>query len=122
MTKMTKRDFLNAIINGTLTEDVQAYAREAIVKLDETNAKRKLSPKQVESARMQEAFRMQVAAALTDEPQSAAQIAATLGTTANKVSAALRKIDGVTVVQFKPEGAKRKGTGYRRATGEQAEA
>lgn len=39
--KMTAREFYNAVIGGKVGEAELAYAREAIIKLDNKNAKRK---------------------------------------------------------------------------------
>jgi hypothetical protein len=39
--KMTAREFYNAVIGGKVGEKELAYAREAILKLDNKNAKRK---------------------------------------------------------------------------------
>ena len=41
---MTNREFYNAVIANTITEDVIAHASEALVKLDERNAKRASKP------------------------------------------------------------------------------
>lgn len=39
--KYTQRDFLTDVINGNITEQVIAYAKERLAKLDEKNEKRK---------------------------------------------------------------------------------
>lgn len=41
---MTNREFYNAIINGTMNEEVQDFAKEAIQKMDERNEKRSSKP------------------------------------------------------------------------------
>lgn len=41
---MTNREFYNAIINGTMNEEIQNFAKEAIQKMDERNKKRTSTP------------------------------------------------------------------------------
>lgn len=41
---MTNRDFYNAIANGTMNDEVKAFAENAIVKMDGRNAKRNSKP------------------------------------------------------------------------------
>lgn len=41
---MTEREMLNAVINGTITEEVVEKAKERIVALDKRNEKRKSTP------------------------------------------------------------------------------
>ena len=41
---MTNREFYNAIINGSMTDEVKAHATEALSKLDERNQKRSAKP------------------------------------------------------------------------------
>lgn len=41
---MTNREFYNAIINGTMNEEIQNFAKEAIQKMDERNEKRTSTP------------------------------------------------------------------------------
>ena len=41
---MTNREFYNAIANGTMNDEIKAFAEEAIVKMDERNAKRNSKP------------------------------------------------------------------------------
>lgn len=41
---MTEREMLNAVVNGTITEEVIAKANERIKALDDRNAKRKSTP------------------------------------------------------------------------------
>lgn len=38
---MTKREFYTKVVAGEMTEEMQTFAAEALVKLDETNDKRK---------------------------------------------------------------------------------
>lgn len=41
---MTNRDFYTAIAQGTMNDELTAFAQETIVKMDERNAKRKSKP------------------------------------------------------------------------------
>lgn len=41
---MTNRQFYNAIANGTMNDEIKAFAEKAIVKMDERNAKRNSKP------------------------------------------------------------------------------
>lgn len=41
---MTNREFYNAIANGTMNDEIKTYAENAIVKMDERNAKRSSQP------------------------------------------------------------------------------
>ena len=47
---MTQREFFTAIVNGTINADVQAYAADAIVKLDKRNAARSSKPTKSQQA------------------------------------------------------------------------
>ena len=42
---MTYREFYTAIVNGEMSEELTTFAQNAIVKLDERNAKRAAAPK-----------------------------------------------------------------------------
>lgn len=46
---MTYREFYTAVVNGEITENEIAFAQEAIVKLDERNARKAAAPKKVNS-------------------------------------------------------------------------
>lgn len=41
---MTNREFYNAIANGTMNDEIKGFAKDAIVKMDERNAKRNSKP------------------------------------------------------------------------------
>ena len=47
---MTQREFFTAIVNGTINADIQAYAADAIVKLDKRNAARSSKPTKSQQA------------------------------------------------------------------------
>lgn len=42
MEKMTARNFYTLVSNGTVNEEIKAYAAEAIHKMDEANEKRRI--------------------------------------------------------------------------------
>ena len=110
---MTNREFYTAIVNGTITEDVIAHASEAIVKLDERNAKRasKPSKKSLENI----PIRAHIAGFLEENEGShlASEIASALELSTQKVSALCRQMvaDGVLTV----EDVKVKGKGTQNA-------
>lgn len=110
---MTNREFYTAIVNGTITEDVIAHASEAIVKLDERNAKRasKPSKKSLENI----PIRAHIAGFLEENEGShlASEIASALELSTQKVSALCRQMvaDGVLTV----EDVKVKGKGTQKA-------
>lgn len=79
MTIKTNREFLTAVSEGKLTDEVKAFAVAAIAALDEKNAKRKTSPSAVKKQAEQDAFRSTVFGALSTVPQTAAEVAAVIG-------------------------------------------
>ena len=48
---MTKREFYTKVVAGEMTEEMQAFAAEALIKLDETNDKRKGKVSEKEQAK-----------------------------------------------------------------------
>ena len=69
---MTKREFLDAIINKNLSDETTAFATKELAQIDAGLEKRRntLSPKQEENLKLVET----VVSALTDEPQTATVI------------------------------------------------
>ena len=55
---MTNREFYNAIANGTMNDEIKAFAEEAIAKMDERNAKRSSKPSKtsIENASIKESI------------------------------------------------------------------
>lgn len=86
----TKREMLNVIANGTMNEEVMAWAEAEIAKMDHANELRrnKVSKKAKENAAVIEA----IVAALTEEAQTASMIGAQVGISTQKASALLRQI------------------------------
>ena len=99
---MTNREMFTAIVNGEITEDVVAKATEELEKLDARNAKRRETPskKSIENAPIVEAIK----GVLTEEPQTATEIAEKVEISTQKASALLKKIDGLTVSDVKVKG------------------
>ena len=104
---MTNREFFEAIINGTITEEVITHAHESIAKLDARNAKRAATPskKAIENAPIIEAIK----GTLTEEPITASEIAEKVGIKVQKASALCRQIvesgfASVTDVKVKGKG------------------
>ena len=95
---MTNREFLTAIANGTINEDVIAHASTAIEKMDAANLARKNKPskKALENAPIMEQIVNEV---LGTEPMTAGQVAEAVGISTQKASALLRAIvaDGKAV-------------------------
>lgn len=82
---MTQREFLNAVANGTLTDDVVNYATTALDKMNARNASRSSSPtkKQLENAPIIKSI-----LEVLDDGQAhlGVDIAVALGISTNKVS------------------------------------
>lgn len=88
---MTQREFYNAIINGTITEDVIKTAKAAIEKMDATNEKRRNTPSKTQEANAP--LMAQIAETiLTAEPKTASDVAGELGVSPQKASALLRAL------------------------------
>lgn len=89
--KMTARNFYNAIANGTMNEEVKTYAVEALRKMDEANEKRKtkMTPSQKENL----VFKQRILDVLADKDYTtAATIAELVEISPNKASALCRML------------------------------
>ena len=106
---MTKREMFEAIINGNINEEIVEMAKNEIVKMDEKNAKRKSTPSKVALAN--EPIKAKIKEVLTNEPQSASEVAEKVEISVQKASALLRQIDGLAVSEIKVKG-KGKVKGY----------
>ena len=97
-TKMTNRDFYNAIINANVSEDLTTFAREAIEKMDARNVKRTSKPSKtaIANAPIKEQLRT-----LVGEGCTASDIAPKAEISVQKASALLRQMvaDGVLTVE-----------------------
>ena len=108
---MTQREFFTAIVNGTINADIQAYAADAIVKLDKRNATRASKPTKSQQANAP--LLAEIRTFLTGkENVLAAEVAAHLDVTPQKASGLLKLlVDGgeATAAEVKvPKQGKRK--------------
>ena len=99
---MTQREFFNAVINGTVTEEMVQFATESIAKLDARNAKRASteSKTQKENAPLI----AKIATLLTSEPKLASELASEMGISPQKAGALAKKVEGVSVCDVKVKG------------------
>ena len=131
MTIKTNRDFLNAVIAlAGVDTAITDYAKTALAKLDTKNANRANTPSAKAHRAEVDGFRAQVLAIFTADATlfaTASDVAATLGVTVPKASAALvalAKSGDLTATKFKVHACKAQGikggekTGYRLATGD----
>lgn len=110
MTKMTKREFFEAVMAlENVDAELVLFAENEINKMNERNAKRKSTPSKTAIAN--EPIKAQIVEVLTDTPQSASEIAEKVGISTQKCSALLRQIEGLTVTEIKVKG-KGKVKGY----------
>lgn len=93
---MTNREFLTAIANSNLSDDLTTYAAEQIVKLDMRNAarKEKQSSKPSKTAIENEPIKASIMEFLSaqSEPMIAVDIAKNIGITTAKASSLLRQL------------------------------
>lgn len=113
---MTQREFFTAVaegqMNGTeITDEMVAYAKEAIAKLDARNAARKSKPskKSVEN----EPIKVSIREFLEDGSHLASEIAKGLDLSVSKVSALCRQMVDSGVL--KSEDVKVKGKGKQKS-------
>ena len=103
---MTQREFFMAVTEGTITEEMQAFAQEAIEKLNARNAKRAERPSK--NALANEPIKAEIAKVLTSEPQTASAIASAVGISVQKASALLRQMDcEVTEIKVPKKGTQK---------------
>lgn len=107
---MTYRDFLNAVINATVSDEVSDFAKAEIVKLDNRNAKRRdtLTPEQKEN----EAIKAKIVE-VVNATALASDVAKAVGISTNKASALLRQL--VAEGKFTSGDVKIKGKGTVKA-------
>lgn len=86
---MTQREFFTAIVNGTINADIQAYAADAIVKLDKRNATRASKPTKSQQANVP--LLAEIRTFLTGKKNVlAAEVAAHLDVTPQKATGLLK--------------------------------
>lgn len=114
---MTRREFLEMVIEGKVTDEMKDFAHSEITKMNDRNAKRKASPSKTAIAN--EPIKAEIVKVLTNEPKTASEIAKEVEISTQKevkistqkASALLRQIDGLTVTEVKIKG-KGKVKGY----------
>ena len=103
---MTNRDFYTAIINGTLNDEVKAFATAEIGKLNARNEKRRNTPTKEQVAN--EGVKASIKAYLEGSPKAlASSIATAVGVSTQKVSALCAQMVAsgeVTVLDVKVKG------------------
>ena len=99
---MTQREFYNGVIAETTNADLAKFAVEALEKLDARNAKRAERPSKVQIAN--KPIIEAISKVLTSEPMRASEIAEALGISVQKVSALVKKVEGVQSVDVKVKG------------------
>ena len=106
---MTKREFLNAVIEKVADMNLQDFAKAEIEKMDARNAKRANTP--TKRAKENEPIKDKIVAFLygKDTPQIAADIANELELTTQKISALCRQL--VNDGRLNAEDVKVKGKG-----------
>lgn len=90
---MTNREFLTNVANGTINDEIKAHAAEALIKLDEANAKRKEKKNDKPSKAAIENAPLVDAAVefLGTETKIAADIAVALGVSIPKANAVMKQ-------------------------------
>ena len=102
---MTNREFLTAVINGTITADVTAHATAEIAKLDARNAKRKTAEGAIkeENKPIADAITTALANGTMTSPDLATAIGATVQKT-NGVAGEMVKLGMLTKSKVKVKG------------------
>lgn len=114
----TNRDFLTLVSNGTIDNDVKAYALAQIAKLDEKNAKRKTSDKAVAHKTENEDIKSAILAGMkANQTYISADLAKTFNISTQKVSALMTQLvnEGKVVKVEGVKSAKGKVMGYHLA-------
>ena len=116
MEKMTARNFYTLVHNGTMNDEIKAFAAEAIRKMDEANKKKQetMSPSQKENI----VFKQRILDVLEGKDYTiAATIAELVEISPNKASALCRQLvaDGALVVTEVKNEKKNKVKAYKLA-------
>lgn len=92
MEKMTKREFMTAIVNGEMTDELKAFAAAEIEKMDAANEARKakVSKKAAENAPLMDKIYNDILD--EEEPETATTVGEMLEVSTQKASALLRKM------------------------------
>lgn len=92
---MTNREFFTAIAAiETIPTELKEFAKAAIVKMDETNEKRKAKVAEGNTKKAEEnaPIKAAILAALTSEAQSASALGAIVGVSHNKVTPLVKQL------------------------------
>ena len=103
--KMTAREFYTAVIGGKVGEAELAYAREAILKLDNKNAKRKTAEGEIKAENKEIA--QAILNALANDSMTSPDLAKTIGQTTQKtngVAGEMCKLGMLTKTKVKVKG------------------
>ena len=106
---MTNREFYTAIVNSNVSDELKAFATDAIAKLDARNAKRSSKPskKSIENEPIKES----ISNLLVDgDARLASEIASSLELSVSKVSALCRQMVADGVLHVEDVKVKGKGT------------
>ena len=110
---MTNREFLNAVINAEISDELTAQAQDMLAKLDARNAKRAATPSKTAVAN--EPIKTKIVELLSDatEMMTASQVGESLEISTQKASALLRQLaEAGTVISEEikvPKKGKQKG-------------
>ena len=89
-TKMTNREFYNAIINNTITAEVTDFAKAEIDKLNARNDKRRNTPTKEQIAN--EGIKTEMLSVLANGAMVASEISAKMGISTQKVTALAKQL------------------------------
>lgn len=104
--KITEREVMAMVIEGTITDEVKEWAAARIEKIDESN--RRAAEKRAAKRAEDEPLIEKIKEFLTDEPITATVIGEYLEVSTQKASALLRKMD-LKVTEIKANGRTVKG-------------
>lgn len=93
---MTKREFMEMVIAGTITDEMVEMAHAEIAKMDAYNAKRAEKAKEVKPEDV--ALDARIREVLTTDYQGATEIAEVVGATTSKVAGRLKKMEDISVI------------------------
>lgn len=119
---MTNREFFQAIINGTINEEIIAHAEKEIVKLDKRNSTRSSKPSKVQIENQALCRELVEWFKENDGVHTASEIAEAFEFSTQKASALCRQLGellNVTEVKVPKKGKQK---GYSLATGSTASA
>ena len=106
--KMTIRMFLENVVNAEISEEMTAFAKERIAKLDEKNTKKRTSPTKKQSEN--DEIKAEILATMKNGIEyKASEIGAIFGISTQKASALLVQLEKTGIVQATEKREKGKG-------------